>query len=157
MSLRAGAALPSSKSCFDAEVAALAAIADIEEIPAGGAGNKWDNDSKTAKPVKDLRPPNPPSLIPGPLRKAYWQACRSKNFWVPDTSAQRCHFDDISKVTGYAAWAAKCDCDVRSAQVHGGAQFIHAKTKNICVQPAPPLPELTALLKEHKLPTKPPA
>ena len=110
-----------------------------------------------ALPIEDQRPPNPPSLVPGLLRKEYWQICRTKNFWVADVSAQRCRFNDIGKVTGYAAWAAKCDCDVRSAQVHGGAQFIHAKTKNICVQPAPPLPELTALLKEHKLPTKPPA
>jgi hypothetical protein len=107
--------------------------------------------------LEDRAPQNAPSPFPKKFRTEYYNICRTQKYWQDDRSAPRCHNHDASKVPGFAAWAAKCDCSVRSSQVHAGEVFTHKKTGNPCTQPEPPLAELKLLLTKHSWPVKPAA
>jgi hypothetical protein len=135
----------------------MAALDDIPDVGYQGTKKKAKRKSGLLE-LEDKAPqPNAPSPFPKPFRNEYYNILRTQQYWLDDKSAPRCHSHDVSKVAGYSAWAAKCDCDIRSSQVHSGESFSHKKTGNPCTQPEPPLAELKKLLIKHSWPTKPAA
>ena len=133
-------------------------MADLDDIPDTGYGGNKKKVKKNVLALEDKAPqPNAPSPFSKPFRAEYYNICRTQKYWQDDKSAPRCHSHDVSKVAGFTAWAAKCDCSVRSSQVHAGESFSHKKTGNPCIQPEPPLAELKQLLAKHSWPTKPAA
>jgi hypothetical protein len=131
-------------------------MTDLNDIPDAGYGKK-----KGRRNMLELEdkapPPNAPSPFPKLFRSEYYNLCRTQKYWQDDRSAPRCHSHDVSKVAGFSAWAAKCDCSVRSSQVHAGESFTHKKTGNPCIQPEPPLADHKLLLTKHSWPAKPAA